>query len=770
MFYDEEQNLLWLATGNAYIGAYVYKSVPGSGVWTQALQPGNAIYSIYKTSTVLQDNGSSYYIIGLVRLTGSVGFATYTLPLPFDQYGGGSLPDDLITLGQELYGGIGESSISGLLMGSTRDTGLFATADGVNWNIISSPFTNAIPLSQLIETPSGKLYACDFGKVLISEDGGYSWSDETLPGSGSSVYGAAYFPIDEHVYGLTYGNIYESDTRTDMGRSSTCANEVHVTNSRTDLNLTHLFVYEDGVGYSANQIPMAGAFDLFPDPVSANDAVYFGIDTSRQLYGDPPFDNIVFDLATIMLVATSIDLTWEYSQGGAAWETLAVTDHTEAITHPFELAGVRSIHWSPPDDWDIESISGVDALWVRCRVTAVVGGTTSVPSQQTRDVYTTIWPTVLIDELQVPGDIENLSKHTLFMQSDQDGPNGSEPNLWANRVIVGARSIDRGSDFTAYLNCADEQNPISLACTLGSNTSFVDWVDAGPGRASFYQPSGYDAMAMRVRFGMVSTLARQYHGSYRAFLRCTQRVGVSGDIRVRLYIGTPWGSDDYWSDIKSIPSTVTYNKLIDFGEIELPLSQIIADELVATTYIEVHAECTYGGSGAAMATFGTWMSNRIVAPYDTAPQAGFNPTNLDSHLSKELWYDGTTLLDEFPSLYFMDLILIPSDEWVGDFVDASLSASTALSAGRSFDIDSIDYPKTEMRGLVRSVATDAIQAIYVPLAPGPVTLQPNADQRLWFLFDKSESLYTPDWNSSPHIGMSVQSRRVSRYLGMRGSR
>ena len=143
---------------------------------------------------------------------------------------------------------------------------------------------------------------------------------------------------------------------------------------------------------------------------------------------------------------------------------------------------------------------------------------------------------------------------------------------------------------------------------------------------------------------------------------------------------------------------------------------------------------------------------------------------MDHHLSSQLWYDGVTLLNDFPGLYFLDLILIPSDEWTGDFVDNALSLSTALSAGRQFEIDSITYPKTEMRGVVRSIATDAINAIYIPLASPPVMLQPNTDQRLWFLFDKSESLYTPDWNCSPHIGLSVQSRRVARYLGMRGSR
>jgi hypothetical protein len=186
--------------------------------------------------------------------------------------------------------------------------------------------------------------------------------------------------------------------------------------------------------------------------------------------------------------------------------------------------------------------------------------------------------------------------------------------------------------------------------------------------------------------------------------------------------------------------------------------------------MEVHAECTTGGAGTPMMTMGTWMSNRIVAPYDTAPQGGVNPTDMDHHSSAQLWYDGTALTGDFPGIYFLDLILIPSDEWIGDFVDEALSASTALSAGRLFEIDSTGYPKTEMRGLVRSVSTDAINAIYVPLTPGPAVLQPNADQRLWFLFDKSNSLYSPDWDSSPHISLTVQGSRVSRYLGMRGDR
>jgi len=610
-------------------------------------------------------------------------------------------------------------------------------------------------------------------RVFVSGDGGYTWNtDELVTAARNHTYallwssflpvgGQWFTSVDTHALG--FPEIYALDNIVDLGRAATCDDEVFLVNHRAELNITNVKVYEDGVGYS-DEFPAAiFPFDLLPGSTSVDDAVYFGVDTDFQDSGDPPIDNLVFDIGT---PGYDISIRWEYYAG--AWTTLTVQDGTDAGTGPLTKSGVNSVHWEPPGDWEATDIDGVTALWVRLYVYGAPGGDEEIPTQDNRNVYSCRWPRVDLAAAQVPGTLDALAHHILRMRSD--GPNGSGPDLYGNRILVGLRSIDRGADFTAYLNCADEQNPVGIECSLGASTTFINYLDAAPGRAVHYAPTGYQAMAMRVRFGLANTLARQFHGSYRAFLRCRQTVGASGDIRVRLYIGTPWGSDDYWSQIRSIPETLGFNKLIDFGEVKLPLSQLLSTERIATTRIEVHAETTTAGVTSAMVPMSTWMGAGILAPYDTGVQSGVSPTNLDSWTTAQLWYDGSTILGDFPGLYFLDLILIPSDEWMGDFVDEALSVSTAWSNGKVFEIDSIVYPKTEMRGIVRHSATDAINAIYVPLTPGPAMLQPNAQQRLWVLVDKSDTTYTPDWNCSPHIGMSAQSYRVSRYLGMRGGR
>jgi len=652
----------------------------------------------------------------------------------------------------------------GIVLAGTNTGELWSSTDGIAWALRKSGLGGQVyGVDEDVESKT--IYCTADSVVWISLDGGYTWNwSEDV--QGALVYAVHYsstIPSTGMWYVGNSGDIYLKNNVESLGRSATCLDEVFVVNKRAERNITDIWVYDDNLASYTAGFP-SSAFSLLPAVPTADDAVYFGIDASLQVNGSPPIDNIVVDIGVPSFGITG---TWQYYNG--TWDTLTVQDGTDAGSGAFSRSGVSSVHWEVPDDWTTVAVSTVTALWVRYLVTAV-GGTIVTPTQQNRSVYSCIQPVVDVDSAQVAGTLQAIAHHALRIRSDKDGPGGSAPNLYANRVIVGLRSTSRGEDFTSYLNCADEQNPISIQCSLGSNTTFVDYLDAAPGRAAFYQPSGLQSMAMRVRFELANTLSEQYHGSYRAFLRCKQLYGATGDVRVRLYIGTPWGSDDYWSQIKSIPNTFTYNKLIDFGEIKLPLSQLVADERTSSTKIEVHAECTTSGSASATATLGAWMSSRLIAPYDTAPQGGVNPTDMDHWLSQQLWYDGSTLLTDFPSLYFLDLILIPSDEWLGDFVDNALSLSTALSNGRTFEIDSIYYPKTELRGLVRASATDTINAIYIPLAPGPATLQPNANQRLWFLFDKSNELYSPDWDSSQHICASVQSFSNSRYLGMRGSR
>jgi hypothetical protein len=338
--------------------------------------------------------------------------------------------------------------------------------------------------------------------------------------------------------------------------------------------------------------------------------------------------------------------------------------------------------------------------------------------------------------------------------------------------MMGLRSIERGNidcaDFTAYLNCSDEQNPVGVWCATGASTSFQNYLDHATGRVAYYYPLGVQPMAMRVRFELAGELARQYYGSYRVFARVRMVNSVYGTINLRLYVSSPFGADEYWSSIKTIPATETYNKLIDFGELTLPLARVLRPvEYPGPTHLELHASCE-ASTATVVHSLATWMSSRILAPYDTAIETSVNPTNLSHWTSAQLTYDGLTSFADSPALYFLDLILLPTDEWYGDFVDDTLSTSTALQQGYYFDLDSIQNPREKQRPLVMNAATGAVMTVYEPQSPGPALLNPQRQQRMWYLFDKSNATGTGDWDSSAHILVSARAERMARYLGMRG--
>ena len=77
-------------------------------------------------------------------------------------------------------------------------------------------------------------------------------------------------------------------------------------------------------------------------------------------------------------------------------------------------------------------------------------------------------------------------------------------------------------------------------------------------------------------------------------------------------------------------------------------------------------------------------------------------------------------------------MIIPVDEWAGDFIDLVNTAGSTVSNLRLLDVDSVTYPKRQIRAMVRSPG-DAVVAIYEMIKNGPAALEVGEDQRLWFL-------------------------------------
>jgi len=119
-------------------------------------------------------------------------------------------------------------------------------------------------------------------------------------------------------------------------------------------------------------------------------------------------------------------------------------------------------------------------------------------------------------------------------------------------------------------------------------------------------------------------------------------------------------------------------------------------------------------------------------------------------------------------LYFYDLILIPVDEWSGDFEDTG--QQTNLTQGRYLLVDSVLHPKAQIRSLARDTVNDNVLSVWRPIANGEAMLQANADQKMWHLVMYYDGVSGVEIVARPDICHSVEVERTQKYLSMRGDR
>lgn len=619
-------------------------------------------------------------------------------------------------------------STSGVLWtssdGGVTWTVVYSNINYYLWNVIQSSTSTvffAVVSSRLVPRKV---------ELWVSNDSGVNWASRSV--LISSVTGTMalrnglYQTPDDRLHigsgspaGGTSGSIFRTGVSAShtVGRTATCENEVFAANKGILANLTHIFVDDGGV-FGANQVTST-AFTMFPAVPAANDALYFGIQSSIADVGH--FTGLFFDIGTVMF--GNYTLIIEYSIAGPGWSTLTTQDSTLS----FSVSGVNAITWTPPSNWVPVAVNGVTAYWVRVRVSALSGAVTP-PTQQNRTIYAPVLGYVDIDQAQIVGDIPAIIQLKAFNRSDKDGPGGSAPNLYANRIIAGLRSVERGSDFRAYLNLSDRQLGYGFTTYAGdgvtaNGTTFDDDIAAPTGRRMTYNPGGVEAMSTRAVISISSTVIRDFYGIFHAFLRARRTAGNAADISVRLQVVTGSGGIIFTTSNRQLQTTTAF-EVLDFGEIALPVSgSFKSSDLADVTEIRIQASAASGT----------------------------------------------------PDLYLYDLILIPVDEWAIDAVDTVNSSIS--DAGRSngiaklLDIDSLTDPRTDIRTLVRLTSGDFVSAEYNPITNGPAILQTNKDQRLWFLaMMTSATGASYSWLAPPEIVHSVQLFKNEGYLGQRGAR
>lgn len=496
-----------------------------------------------------------------------------------------------------------------------------------------------------------------------------------------------------------------------FGRAATCLDEVFVANKHGYAQLTHVFHYDASTAtYSANLIGAALPVAFYPAVPAVGDIVYFGISSASA--NAAPFTSIVFDIGTAQTDLTTI--VWEYWNGGA-WAVLSTADGTttSGITPSFIFTGVRAINWQAPAAWSTSAsaVNTVSGWWVRARITAIGAGPVP-PTQQNRNFYTVVVPFVDVDALQVKGDIPALARTVVahFMR------NVLASLTSVNRVICGLRSISRGADFTANINMvngADPNNADISVSIAGATTSFSTDVTSPTNQCVLFNPAGADWGSIGIVFA--DDAGNQYTGTFHAYLRVKQIGGASGDMSVYLYTST---TGTIFTSETAYTANVGSVELLDLGLVSFPGSNIPA------------------GYSWQTPSIGLYMANTAVAPGD---------------------------------LYVYDLILIPVDEWVGQYSSQAADGVGKLGTDEALNIDPLSIPKDRRLAFSYIISTSDVEERWGAVASGYPILQANADQRLWFLFQNllsSETAEFPD----PAIIMKVQEYRADRYLSMRGDR
>lgn len=511
-----------------------------------------------------------------------------------------------------------------------------------------------------------------------------------------------------------------------VGQEATCNHTVMVSNKQNRAAITHVFYYDQSGGtYSSNLMEEALPYSLFPATPASGDMLYIG--SSTAMVDGGRFNNVVFDLSQALEGFSIGDIFWEYCDGSPYQEfNILGGNDNELCGDALVLGneGVSSIVFKETsDDWQASVVNGVTGYWIRFHINAGATGTAQPPIQQNRHIYTTVNPYIDIDAAQVPGDIPALSR-ILFDSAACDMDS-------MNTLVVGLRSLSRGEDFTAYLNASDMQEYPGINFSLISGIAglnMIDYKQAPTGRAIYttgFQP--YAALTALCKWEIFGNLASQYLGVYHAYVRCQMMAEAAGLVKFRLRCVYGEEFNVSYSETNVVTDLAYHPAAIDLGQ------------------------------------------------FSILPSMTFRPNDVVNKLTIYLDSYGDDTFVGYANGCIFDVVLIPADEWSGNF-GTPKSGAPVISYGYGLDIDGITNPR-QMRATETSydfpsaVYTDVgrkSEAEWTKVSSGVPILQANEDQRLWFLqyqYDATYGLFTHFQDCG-----RVCVQRSARYLLARGSR
>jgi hypothetical protein len=419
-----------------------------------------------------------------------------------------------------------------------------------------------------------------------------------------------------------------------------------------------------------------------------------------------PFVSLVFDIGT---AAVDIPGVWQYWTAAGWANLIEYQDNTVLLG----LAGVHSLHWRAHTDWATQTVNGVTAYWIRFNVNSPLGGGAVSPTQANRDVYTAVTPFVDIAAAQTSGDLPTVAQ--IKVRNVSCNPTAYPTSISkSNAVIAGLRSLARGANFSAYINLADEQNNPGIRIGVYDDAAFANQLRSASGRAIQFTPIDTNN-EVRVLVDFSASLVNEYIGRYRAYLRTINITASPPVYTVKLGL---YENDSLLMESaeKDVPATVsTACVAIDMGEIAIA---------------PLHGAETFGD------------------------------------LSFKIWGQASSASG---SIYLCDLVLMPIDEWAGEFHDPSSDFAWAVTTEFYVDADSITKPKRGLITQLRRVSDDARIAGWQAITSGSqIILQASSAQRLWFM---TKRLFSgADYDNHSYVDMchTVRVNAVKRYYSARG--
>ena len=515
---------------------------------------------------------------------------------------------------------------------------------------------------------------------------------------------------------------------------------VYVANRGNPYGVSHAFVYDASAGtYSANLRDGEPPYTLLPSPVGEGDCLYLGVEV---------YDGTYFTASSIHLALSqgatyggSAGVVWEYwgtaGSWGEGWQEFNGGDrHLSAYDDTNGLRWAGTFCWNQ-DEYVNEltclvstTVNGVAGYWVRARV-VLDGGMMTAPvadgyldsvlnpyADLAADDEDGDLPSLLSLAVQNVSFTENYGPpHTTAWQATDSNTKRS----YASRLLVAARSLSRGADFTPYLYFASRESPLAARTTI-DDPEHVEFGGTRRGATGseirMLYPPETDDFVDRATITIPGEIAGQYCGRYRVFLLgvTSTLVQEPSYVRVRVTTGLGaaahtvdqpvWGA--HWGEARYLP--------LDLGVLTMPGAEALGDD------------------------------ERL---------SGIQVTLQTRH-------------DQSPLLFTVrGVVLWPVDEWHGEFTNRGLDHEGWLrpsgeQVGRTLTLDSTASPKRPLAARIAD-ARGAV-AFWQCLAPGPLEVPPGEAMRLWFLADALES---PS-RMRPELLHKVWVTKVRRYLGARG--